>query len=158
MAKTNQTKAVPKAAPKAVPKAAKAPKAPKPVKAPKPPKVEQNGLSRPSKGVTARIWEICDGLVKSLKRNPTREEVLTPALAEGINFATASTQYARWRQFNGIKGPVADPARAEEKKALAELAAKKRAQKAEDRKAKAAEKEAAKKAKALVKAKVPVEK
>lgn len=145
-----------KTAPKVPPKKAPAkPKAEKPAKAPKPPKVEQNGLSRPTKGVTARIWEICDGLVKSLKRNPTREEVLNPALAEGINFATSSTQYARWRQFNGIKGQVADPARAEEKKALEELKAKKRAEREAAKAAKEAEKAAAAKARADAKAATP---
>lgn len=153
MAKPEKAPAAPK--PPKAEKAPKAPKAAKPEKAPKAPKVEQNGMTRPSKGVTLRIWEICDGLVKSLKRNPTREEVLTPALAEGINFATASTQYARWRQFNGIKGPVADPARAKEKEVAEALKAKNKADRAAEKEAKAAAKEAEKAAKAAAKAATP---
>lgn len=54
------------------------------------------GISRPKEGTkTGRIWEIAD----SIGAEATREQVLAVAAEEGINPATASTQFGRWKKF-----------------------------------------------------------
>lgn len=47
-------------------------------------------------GVSKRVWDIADEM-SSTGSIPTRSEVMTKAIAEGINKATAGTQYSRWR-------------------------------------------------------------
>lgn len=138
------------AVPKAMrpPKPPKEPKAPKPpkVKAEKPPKDEQNGVVRPSKGVTKNIWDIADKLSAELNRPPTREEVIIACTSpeHGINFATASTQYARWRHYYGLKGVLADPIKQAERDAKVKAKEERIAARAEAALAKKAEKEAKK--------------
>lgn len=85
--------------------AAKPAKEPKPAKAPKPakePKVKAekvNGIAQPKAGSTsATIW----GFAEALGKEVTRGKVIEKAKAAGINEATAATQYARWRSFNGL--------------------------------------------------------
>lgn len=78
-------------------------------KKPKPPRDEKNGIARPGKGVTLRVWEICDALTAQLGRVPTRANVMEVAQAEEINDKTIATQYARWRGYNGITGRVMEP-------------------------------------------------
>lgn len=76
--------------------------APAPEKAPK---IQQNDVTRPKVGTkTARIWEIADAKSAEAGKPAKRKDVLDAANAEGINVATAATQYGRWRKFNGLKG------------------------------------------------------
>ncbi len=63
---------------------------------------EQNGLKRPSKGSTCCIiWDTCDKLT-SPEHTCTSAELFNAL--QGYNECTLRTQYARWRQFNGITG------------------------------------------------------
>ena len=77
----------------------------------KAPKIEQNGVSRPKAGTkTARVWEITDALSAQGGAPAARKDVLEAAGKEGINQATAATQYGRWRKFFGLgKEVVAKP-------------------------------------------------
>lgn len=71
----------------------------------KAPKIQQNGVTRPKAGTkTARIWEISDAKSAEAGKPAKRKDVLDASSAEGINVATAATQYGRWRKFNGLKG------------------------------------------------------
>lgn len=81
------------------------------VKAEKEPKIEQNGVTRPKAGTkTARVWEITDTLSAQGGAPAARKDVLEAAGKEGINQATAATQYGRWRKFFGLgKEVVAKP-------------------------------------------------
>lgn len=72
--------------------------APKKEKAP-----NQNGVTMPQKGVTARVWEIADYYSKETGAPAERADVLAACENEGINPSTATTQYGRWRRFHGIK-------------------------------------------------------
>lgn len=64
---------------------------------------ERNGLKRPSKGSTCEIiWRTCDQITETKGSSCTSGE-LFQALP-GYNDCTLRTQYARWRQFNGITG------------------------------------------------------
>lgn len=100
-------------------------------KAAKPAKIEKNGVVRPKDdSETGKVWSVCDALSAKLARVPAREEVLKAAGAEGVNAATTSTQYARWRKFHGVTGTVANPNKVvKEKPVKAEKPAK--AEKAE---------------------------
>ena len=63
---------------------------------------EQNGLKRPSKGsACCIIWDTCDKL--TVPDHTCTSAELFNAL-QGYNECTLRTQYARWRQFNGITG------------------------------------------------------
>lgn len=84
----------------------KAPAAPKAVKEPKVvvSKIEKNGVVRPSAGsLTEKPWVVADNLMATNGKAPSRKEVIEASVAEGVNEATASTQYGRWRVFNGVK-------------------------------------------------------
>lgn len=97
-------------------KKAPAKKAAKPASAAKPPKApkaategrqrdEQNGVVRPRDGTSsAAVWNIADALSKKSKEPAKHGDVLEQAAAEGINEATAKTQFARWRTYHGIAG------------------------------------------------------
>jgi len=66
---------------------------------------KQNGVSRPKTGTkTGRVWEIADAQSNEAGEAAKRKPVLDAAIAEGINAATAATQYGRWRKFNGLEG------------------------------------------------------
>jgi membrane protein involved in colicin uptake len=72
--------------------------------------VQENGVSRPRDGSkTGRIWQIADELTTSKGSPAPRKDVLAKASEEGINPATAQTQYGRWRKFKGLKGPLEAP-------------------------------------------------
>ena len=95
------------AAKKVTKKAAKKAAAPKPVKEPR---VVQNSIGQPSKGTTsARIWEIADYYTTETGSPAVRGDVVGACVAEGLNSSTASTQYGRWRKFNGLKGTGTPP-------------------------------------------------
>jgi hypothetical protein len=64
---------------------------------------EQNGLKRPSKGSTCCIiWDTCDRISAEKESTCTSAELFNAL--QGYNECTLRTQYARWRQFNGITG------------------------------------------------------
>lgn len=64
---------------------------------------EQNGLKRPSAGSTcAIIWDTCDRVTNETGHVCTSAELFNAL--QGYNECTLRTQYARWRQFNGITG------------------------------------------------------
>ena len=64
---------------------------------------EQNGLKRPSAGSTcAIIWDTCDRITSERQSTCTSAELFNAL--QGYNECTLRTQYARWRQFNGITG------------------------------------------------------
>lgn len=63
----------------------------------------QNGVTRPKPGtISGRIWEITDSLSAQEGFPVARKKVLEAAMAEGINAATAATQYGRWRKYHGL--------------------------------------------------------
>lgn len=99
----------------------KAPKAPKAVKEPKVvvPKIEKNGVVRPTAGsLTEKPWLVADNLLATNGKAPSRKEVIEASVAEGVNEATASTQYGRWRVFNGVKSaPIEKKVKAKAPKA-----------------------------------------
>lgn len=68
----------------------------------------QHGITRPKPGTkTAEVWAIADRL-SSVKMAAVAISELSPeCAAAGLNDATTRTQYARWKQFNGVFGPVA---------------------------------------------------
>lgn len=67
------------------------------------PKDARNGVTRPKAGTkTGRVWEITDGRSRELGKPATRKEVIEIAQKEGINVATAATQYGRWRKYFGL--------------------------------------------------------
>jgi membrane protein involved in colicin uptake len=68
----------------------------------------QNGITRPKDGTkTAQVWSIADSL-SAAKGGPVAISELSPhTSAAGLNDATNRTQYARWKQFNGVFGVVA---------------------------------------------------
>jgi hypothetical protein len=47
----------------------------------------------PSKGVTARVWEIAAGIPSG-----DRAKIIAACVAEGINASTAATQYSKWKK------------------------------------------------------------
>lgn len=64
---------------------------------------EQNGLKRPSKSSTCCIiWDTCDRITSEKAATCTSAELFNAL--QGYNDCTLRTQYARWRQFNGITG------------------------------------------------------
>lgn len=71
----------------------------------------QNGVTRPKDGTkTAGVWAIADRLSKA-KGGPVAISELAPECStQGLNDATVRTQYARWKQFNGVFGVVAKSA------------------------------------------------
>ena len=99
-----------------------------PAAAVKPAKVEQNGVTRPKAGTqTARIWEISDALSQAAGKPANRGDVLKAATTEGLNEATAATQYGRWCKFFGVKAEpkpkVEKPKKEKAPKAVAPTAA-----------------------------------
>lgn len=73
-------------------------------KAAKPAKLMQNGQTRPAAGTTTvKVWDIADAISARNKVPAERAEVLKEAEAQGVNAATAATQYSRWCLFHGVK-------------------------------------------------------
>jgi hypothetical protein len=68
-------------------------------------KVVANGITRPNPNTkTGRVFEIADEISAAAGEPAKRGEVLKVCDEEGINKATAATQYGRWRKFNGLEG------------------------------------------------------
>ena len=73
----------------------------------------KNGITRPQgTGATGKVWLIADKLSKKMKAPVPRAQVMEAALIEGVNPATISTQYQRWRVYNGLAKPVANKPKA----------------------------------------------
>ena len=89
-------------------KASKAEKAPKAQKEPKPAKevidkITKNDVTRPKEGSkTGRVWALADKISAEKQAPADRGTVIDQATAQGINEATASTQFGRWTKFHGI--------------------------------------------------------
>lgn len=65
--------------------------------------IEQHGVRRPSVGTaTRKVWDIIEENLGPNNVIPTRGDVIEKAAAVGINNATASTQYGRFRKFHGL--------------------------------------------------------
>lgn len=80
-------------------------------------KDQKNGVTRPKEGSTTRkVWDIAD-------KNDGRAAVLKECAKRKINAATATTQYGKWRVYNGLKGKKA--AKVVKKAAPKKIAAKK---------------------------------
>lgn len=100
------------------PKAPAAKKTAKPTKPARPAPVVKNGITQPREGGKTRIvWDKCSELAKSLKRTPTRQEVI--AAQPKLNADTVATQYGYWRRFEGITGRIVTPKPAAPKKPAA---------------------------------------
>lgn len=64
-----------------------------------------NGITRPNPNTkTGRVFEIADEISAIEGAPAKRGDVLKVCDEEGINKATAATQYGRWRKFNGLEG------------------------------------------------------
>lgn len=83
-------------------------KRPPPVDQVKPAKVSAPAAARgdgggaaPVKGATAMVWTIADKVVKELGR-VDRSSIINACVAQGINQATAGTQYSKWKKARGL--------------------------------------------------------
>jgi hypothetical protein len=56
----------------------------------------KGATSAPSKGATAKVWEIANSLPGA-----DRKAIMAACISAGINPATAGTQYSKWRKANG---------------------------------------------------------
>lgn len=71
----------------------------------------QNGVTRPKPdSQCGKIWGMADALSAKLRQPVTIAILIKETAAAGINDATTRTQYARWKQFNGVFGRVEAPA------------------------------------------------
>lgn len=52
----------------------------------------------PTKGATARVWEIADRVTAEKGGTIDRTAIIAACTAEGINPATAGTQYSKWKK------------------------------------------------------------
>lgn len=55
------------------------------------------GGAAPVRGATAMVWTIADRITKELGRID-RAAIIAACVAEGINQATAGTQYSKWKK------------------------------------------------------------
>lgn len=63
------------------------------------------GESAPSGGKTARVWAIADAKLAKIGRAPGKEDradIIRQCESEGINPATAATQYSKWKRSKGL--------------------------------------------------------
>lgn len=71
---------------------------------------QQHGVTRPrADGACGRVWAIADAMSAHKKGPVSISELVVQTQAAGLNDATTRTQYARWKTFNGVFGPVAKP-------------------------------------------------
>lgn len=69
----------------------------KPAKVSAPAARRDDGGAAPVKGATAMVWTIADKVVKELGR-VDRPSIINACVAQGINQATAGTQYSKWKK------------------------------------------------------------
>lgn len=97
--------------------------APTPAPTPAPEKVtlpKANGVTRPKANtLCGRIWDMADKLSATINAPADRASILEQAKIEGINEATAATQYGKWCKFYGVTKPKAEKAAAAEVTAAA---------------------------------------
>lgn len=68
----------------------------------------KNGVTRPKPdGACGKVWELADQLSKELGQPVPIAQLSKATQAAGLNDATTRTQYARWKTFNSVFGPVA---------------------------------------------------
>lgn len=73
--------------------------APAPAKVKKEHSTEFSDPVKPKTGTTTGlIWEVCDGLMKKLKRTPTSKEAWAACEAEGVKQGTFSVQFGKWKR------------------------------------------------------------
>lgn len=66
-------------------------------------RITQNGVVRPAPNTsTGKVWEHADAISAEMKAPAPRAKVLEACEKDGINPATAATQYGRWCKFNGV--------------------------------------------------------
>lgn len=68
----------------------------------RPAKVEQNGVTRPQSGSTAKVWEIADQISAKKQAPALRKEVMEAGLAADLVAGTINTQFGKWRKFFGL--------------------------------------------------------
>ena len=108
---SEQAKAKVKAEKDAAAKAAAEEKAAKAVKVVKIAQPQSNGITRPRPdGNCGKVWEIADVISRRIGQPVPISMLIVETQAAGLNDATCRTQYARWKTFNGVFGPVAKPA------------------------------------------------
>lgn len=70
-------------------------------------KITQNGITRPNaNNKCGLIWAEADRITNETGKSCTVQSLKTDIALAGVNDHTLKTQYARWRQFNGIHGRV----------------------------------------------------
>lgn len=57
-------------------------------------------IERPTRGATARVWEICDECARTGERATLRARVNAQASSEGLNPSTVSVQFGKWSKKN----------------------------------------------------------
>lgn len=68
----------------------------------------QHGVTRPRpEGKCGLVWALADKLSAELGQPVPISVLSKETAAAGLNDATTRTQYARWKTFNGVFGPVA---------------------------------------------------
>jgi hypothetical protein len=72
-----------------------------PAKGAKKPYIKNSSIARPTK----KAWAIADAMVKHAEENdlpvPTRGEIITECIKQGIASGTSATQYQYWKKANG---------------------------------------------------------
>jgi hypothetical protein len=77
---------------------------------------QKNGVTRPASGTaTGKIWDLADKLSADAEGQPVPIATLRAhADLRQTNENTLKTQYARWRNYHGIKGRVGQPVKSAE--------------------------------------------
>lgn len=70
----------------------------------------QNGITRPAPETKCgQIWAAADEITATTHQAASIAALRLHSATQGINEHTIRTQYARWRQYNGVSGRVAAP-------------------------------------------------
>lgn len=70
----------------------------------------ENGITRPKAGTTcAAVWDAADKISESTGEPAQRAAVIEAASKQKINEKTITTQFGRWRKYNGLKGRTPKP-------------------------------------------------
>lgn len=72
---------------------------------------QQNGVTRPkAEGACGKVWAIADSISQRIGEPVSIAMLQKETSQAGLNDATTRTQYARWKQYNGVIGRVPTPA------------------------------------------------
>lgn len=75
------------------------------VTAPKPAKMQQHGVTRPgAETLCGKVWATADAISLAIHGICSIALLKEHADIKGINDHTVKTQYAKWRQYNGVTG------------------------------------------------------